>query len=244
MACAGGLMLLLLSAVVPGAPAPDAPAPGPRGVVFIVGGVGGIDFIGCSARWALGRVPHEVREFAWTHGKGRLLRDLQDTRYFLLKARQLADVVRQLKAENPARPVYLVGHSGGAGLVLAAAEQLPPATLERIIVLSAAVAPNYDLRPALQATRGQIVSFSSTLDLFWLYWGTSQFGTVDRFYGPAAGYTGFVVPRDLCPADRELYRRLVQVTWEPGMILACYGGMLHSTTMPCFLARHVAPWLR
>jgi pimeloyl-ACP methyl ester carboxylesterase len=216
------------------------------GVVFLVGGIGGIDFIALSARLALPRagVPHELRELTWCHGTGRFLRDLQDTRHVLSKAEELAGAVRQVKEANPDRPVYLVGHSGGAGLILAAAEMLPPATLERIILLSAAVSPTYDLRPALRATRCEIVSYNSELDLLLLDWGTTRFGTVDRVYGSAAGLNGFIVPGQLCEEDRALYRRLVQVAWQPSMVLKNHGGMHSSTIMPGFLARHVAPWLK
>src|SRR5262249_51461108 len=154
-------------------------------------------------------VPHEVREFAWTHGKMRFLRDLQDTRHFLAKAAELAAEVRRVKEEGPARPVFLVGHSAGAGLVLAASEQLPPATLERIVLLSPAVAPTYDLRPALRACRAEVVSFNSAVDFFMLGLGTNQFGTVDRLYCTAAGNCGFRAPKDLPENDQELYRRLV-----------------------------------
>src|SRR5262249_55875138 len=156
-------------------------------------GIGGLDTLGVCARCVLpaAGVVHEVREFDWTHGKLRLLRDLQDTRHLIAKADELAEQVRRVKEEDPRRPVFLVGHSAGAGLVRAAAERLPPATLERLIVLSAAVSPTYDLRPALRATRGEVVAFSSQMDLFVLDWGTSLFGTVDRVYGPSAGQCGF-----------------------------------------------------
>jgi alpha-beta hydrolase superfamily lysophospholipase len=189
-------------------------------------------------------VPHEVREFRWTHATGRLLRDLQDTRHLLEKAEELAGRVRMLKATDPDQPIFLVGHSGGTGLVLAAAERLPPATVERIILLSAAVAPTYDLRRALGATRGEIVSFHSEVDWFWLGWGTSHFGTVDRYYVSAAGRTGFVVPADLDEADRQLYARLLQVAWKAEMVFQNFGGSHASTVMPGFLTRHVVPWLR
>src|SRR5947209_185274 len=121
-------------------PADGQPKPG---VVFVVCGIGGIDFVAVSSQWALPRagVLHEVREFRWTHGKGRLLRDLQDTQHCLRKADELAAEVHRIKTQDPERRVYLVGKSGGTGLVLAAAEQLPPQSLERIILLSAAVSP-------------------------------------------------------------------------------------------------------
>jgi hypothetical protein len=217
-----------------------------RGVVLVVCGIGGIDFVALSSQWALPRagVRHEIREFPWSHGKGRLLRDLQDTQHCLRKANELAAEVRKIKAQDPERPVYLVGKSGGTGLVLAAAEQLPPETLERIILLSPALSPNYDLRPALRATKHEIVSFYSPYDQLVLNWGTSQFGTIDRFYGASAGLHGFVIPNDQGGEDRALYDRLVQVKWNPAMILEGHLGSHLGTSMPAFVAKEVAPWLK
>jgi pimeloyl-ACP methyl ester carboxylesterase len=227
---------------VPGAARAEA-APG---VVFVVGGIGGLDPLGMSAKVALplAGVKHEIREFCWTHGKLKLLRDLQDTRYLLARAGEMAVEVQKVKADHPERPVYLVGHSAGAAVVLAAAEQLPVGTLQRLIVLSAAVSPAFDLRPALRATRGELVAFNSGCDWVVLGWGTNQFGTADRVYSPSAGMVGFETPLGLEDEGRALYRRLVQRPWRMDMLLAGCGGAHHSTTMPLFLARFVAPWLR
>ena len=237
------ILAVLLAVGLTGAE-PAAPAARP-GIVLVVPGVGGIDFVGTAAQWALPRagVPHEVREFVWTHGKGRILQDLQDTRHCREKADELAAEVLRLKADDPTRPIYLVGKSGGTGLVLAAAEQLPLAMVERIILLSAAVSPSYDLRPALRATRHEMVSFYSPYDRFVLSWGTRRFGTIDRFYGPSAGLQGFAVPAGLDAEDQALYRRLVQVRWTPGMIWEGYAGGHVGTSMPAFIAKEVAPWL-
>jgi hypothetical protein len=188
-------------------------------------------------------VKHEIRDFVRTHGWGRMFKDLQDTRHLLGKAEALAAEVRRIKAEDPQRPVYLVGKSGGTGLVLAAANLLPPATLERIILLSAAVSPTYDLRPALRATKAQIVSFYSPYDALILGWGTSQFGTVDRVYGPSAGLRRFKPPPKLDAADRALYDRLIEVPWNPRMILEGHPGIHFGTSLPAFLGKEVAPWL-
>jgi hypothetical protein len=217
-----------------------------RGMIFTVGGIGGLDILGASAHWALpgAGIQHEIRDFTWTHGWGKLFKDLQDTRHLLAKAEDLAREVRRFKAGNPDRPVYLVGKSGGTGLVLAAAEMLPPNTVERIILLSAAVSPKYDLRRALQATRKEIVSFYSPHDHLILGWGTSQFGTVDRVYGPSAGLRKFEVPADLNEQDRALYERLVQVPWNPRMICEGNPGTHFGTSLPAFLGKEVAPWLK
>lgn len=239
-----------LVSAAPAMPPPRVPAsaeqPSKPGVIIVVCGIGGIDFVGLSSQWALPRagVRHEIREFSWTHGKGRLLRDLQDTQHCLRKANELAAEVEKIKTQDPERPVYLVGKSGGTGLVLAAAEQLPPQTLERIILLSPAVAPTYDLRPALRATKYEIVSFYSPYDQLVLNWGTRQFGTIDRYYGASAGLRGFVIPPDLNASDRALYERLVQVKWNPAMILEGHLGIHIGTSMPAFVAKEVGPWLK
>ena len=147
-----------------------------------------------------------------------------------------------VKAEDPSRPVFLIGHSAGAALVLETAADLPPCTLDRVIVLSAAVSPQYDLRPALRATRGEIVSFNSPLDCFMLSFGTCFFGTVDRYYVNAAGMEGFRTPDNLDAEGQRLYTRLVQSAWSPVMFLE-RGCWHNSTCMPLFLGRQVTPWL-
>jgi pimeloyl-ACP methyl ester carboxylesterase len=234
-----GLLVGCVSAPQPRAAAPQAE----RAVVFVVGGIGGLDPLQLWAPLTLPRagVPHEIRVFTWTHGKFHFLRDLQDAQHIQAEAERLAEEVRA--ALDQGRPVYLLGHSAGAGLILATAGRLPPGSLERVVVLSAAVSPDYDLRPALRAARGGVVSFNSTCDCFTLGWGTSQFGTVDRVYGPAAGLEGFRVPEGLDAEGQALYARLVQRPWHWGMLLEGCGGLHHGPTMPLFLARHVAPWL-
>jgi pimeloyl-ACP methyl ester carboxylesterase len=214
------------------------------GVVFVVGGVGGVDPLQSWAQVALplAGMPHEVRVFEWTHGKFRYLRDLQDTRYLKDKAAELAAQVLAVKEDDPSRPVFLMGHSAGAALVLEAAGDLPPGTLDRVILLSAAVSPGYDLRPALRATRGEVVSFNSPLDCFMLSFGTSFFGTVDRYYVNAAGMEGFKAPDDLDEEGRRLYGRLVQSAWSAEMFFE-RGCWHNSTCMPLFLGRQVTPWL-
>jgi pimeloyl-ACP methyl ester carboxylesterase len=231
---------LCLFAAADGESGPPRP-----GVVFVVGGIGGLDPLNLSAALTLpcAGVPHELRNFNWTHGVGRPFRDLQDLPHLLAKAGELADAVRAVKAAEPDRPVYLLGHSAGAMVSLAAAGQLPPGTLERIVLLAAAVSPEYDLRPALRAARGGIVSFSAVTDWLFLGWGTGQFGTADRVHGPAAGLGGFRPPADLDDEGRSLYDKLVQVAWRPEHLLQFRGGLHHSGCMPVFLGTTVAPWL-
>jgi pimeloyl-ACP methyl ester carboxylesterase len=240
-------LALTLASVLFAAPAcPAQDAPYPPGLVVLVGGVGGIDSLGMWGRVALplADVPHELREFKWTYCTGRVLRDLQDSQHLHERALDLAREVYDWKDRHPDRPVFLIGHSGGGGVVLAAAGMLPPETLERVILLSAAVSPSYDLRPALRAARRDIVSFYSPMDWVLLGVGTSQFGTVDRVYTSAAGKCGFAIPTDLDEEGRQLYGKFSQSAWKPSMLLENRGGGHFATVAPCFLARYVAPLLR
>jgi pimeloyl-ACP methyl ester carboxylesterase len=216
------------------------------GVVFVVGGIGGLDSVGRAAMHVFPKMglPHDVRDFVWQHGTGHFLKDLQDTDYLVDRAAELAVEVRRVKAADPDRPVYLIGKSAGAAIVLFAAEQLPPASIERMILLSAAVSANFDLRPALRATRNEVVSFHSCYDWLVLGVGTTEFGTADRVHGKSAGLYGFIKPADMTPEDAALYRRLVQVPWSIDMMSGLNLGGHQGTSMPGFLKREVSPWLR
>jgi pimeloyl-ACP methyl ester carboxylesterase len=225
------------------APAEVRAAPG---VVYLVGGIGGISPLSPAARLALplAGVEHELRDFPWQHGKGMYLRDLQDRAHILAKAAELAKQIRELHEREPDRRVYLIGHSAGTAIIVHAAEMLPPGSVERMILLSSALSPTYDLTGALRGTRGEIVSFYSQCDRLPLDLGTRQFGTADRVYGPAAGLAGFVMPANLDDDAKRCYERLVQVPWTLDRMFAFEGGWHHSTAMPLFLGRRVAPWLK
>lgn len=218
----------------------------PEAIVVVIGGVGGLDLLGWSAEYVIPRsgLRYQVREFTWTHGWGQLFKDLQDHRHLEQKAEELARLVGRLQARYAGKPIYFLAKSGGTGLALLAAGLLPEATLERIILLSAAVSPDFDLTAALRATRRQIVSFHSPHDQFILNWGTRQFGTIDRVYGPSAGLHGFRLPRDAGAETHAAYRRLVQVPWAFRMLAQGHTGGHGGNSLPAFLQTEVVPWLR
>ncbi len=214
------------------------------GVVFVVGGAGAIMNLASPIKWSLKQMsnPLEVREFDWSHGKGCIVRDIQDTRHLIQKADELAQQIIDYQATHPEQPVYLVGKSTGAMIVLMAAEKLPIASVERIILLSAAVSPGYDLRPALRTTRLEIVSFHSPLDIPVLNWGTSIVGTADRYYSPGAGLHGFTVP-DTRTGDNLDYQRLKQIEWSPSKAWYGHLGGHMGNGMPLFVHYEVTPFL-
>lgn len=247
------IVLLLLACLLLERPAvllsqPALPAPSAEaGLIITVEGIGGLDVIGINAVSAFRKagLKHEVRRFNWTHGTGRLLMDLQDTQHILKKAEELAKIIVEYRKQHPTAPIYVVAKSGGTGLALYAMQLLPPSTIDRLVLLSAAVSPNFDLRPALRATKREVVSFNSQNDQFILNWGTRTFGTIDRYYGPSAGMAGFIIPTSLSDNERQAFSRLIQVPWQPRMLRdAHYVGTHSGTSMPGFLQSEVAPWLR
>jgi pimeloyl-ACP methyl ester carboxylesterase len=237
--------LLLALALLPIDRADAVPAPAKPGVIFVVGGAGGIDLGNASTRFAFqnANVPHEIREFLWTHGKGNILRDLQDTPHLVAKANELTRLILDYKAEHPERPVYLIGRSTGAAIVLLAAGQLPDASLEKIILLASAVSPAYNLVPALRATRSELIAYRSDYDNFMLGWGTRTFGTADRVYTDSAGKAGFYLPAHDAMA-RLYYLRLVQVSWKPRLLWTGHYGAHLGVNAPLFLMHEVAPRLQ
>lgn len=219
---------------------------GAGGLVVVADGIGGLDMCGRSLRRLVPRagLPHEVEVWRWGHGFGRWLADLTDSENHRRMSRALADRVARFRDRRPEGPVYLVGKSGGTGLVVWALEALPEGAVDRAILLAPALSPGYDLSRALRGVTRDVVAFVSPLDLVLLGLGTGLFGTVDRVRGPGAGLLGFRPPEGADPAAAGLYRdRLRQVRWTPAMVGVGYLGGHFAVDWPPFLARYVLPLL-
>ena len=80
----------------------------------------------------------------WGHGFGRWHADLTNVANRDAKARIIADEVLAFR-ERGGGEVFLVGKSGGTGLVVKALEMLPENAVELAVLLSPAISPNYDL---------------------------------------------------------------------------------------------------
>src|SRR5689334_4498406 len=109
----GVLLTMSISRPVHAAAKPRK-TPSQTGVVFIIQGIGGFDGLDISADHALPRagVKHEIRHFYWSHGWGHIFRDLQDYRYLMWRADQLAAEITKARDERPERPIFLVAKSG------------------------------------------------------------------------------------------------------------------------------------
>lgn len=220
---------------------PRAVEPGPgSGLVVVADGVGGLLLCGTALQHVMGAGggPHRVDLHEWGHGFGRWHADLTDVANHRTQATALAARVEAWRADRPGTPVYLVGKSGGSGVVVRALEMLGPGAVEAAVLLAPALSPGYDLGPALAAVRREMVVFWSPYDVFILGLGTRLFGTFDRVRAVGAGLTGFRAEGEATAGGK-----LRQVRWRPEMIASGYFGGHIGPDHPDFLRRYVVPLL-
>jgi pimeloyl-ACP methyl ester carboxylesterase len=217
-----------------------------RGLVLVADGVGGLELCGTALQYVMGalQAPHTVRLVAWGHGLGRWHSDLTNVKNRDTRAAEIAAEIIGFRTRVPGAPVFLVGKSGGTGLVVKALEQLPQGAVEAVVLLSPAISPAYDLSRALNAVRREMVVFWSPLDVFVLGLGTWIFGTIDRIKSVSAGLVGFRMPDPSDDSARAQYAKLRQVRWEPRMARTGYLGGHVGPDNPAFLRTYVVPLLR
>ena len=162
------------------------------GIVFIADGSGGLP--GPSTElcklvsWYCPGTRAEVVD--WTYGWGMVALDMWGHGRHQTQGSALAERVMTYRVACPTARIYLVGHSSGAAVVLAAAKCLPPGSVTGIILLAPCVSRTYDICPALAAACEGVDVFSSHRDLINLSFLVT--GTSDRRYlVGSAGFHGF-----------------------------------------------------
>ena len=233
---ARGLCVLLLPALIAGCQSTGAGrvhtknTPNACGLVVVLSGIEGPGpfTTGITEGLKAGGVEWTIQVYDWSVGSplgwSIHLTNLQRN---LTYARRLARLLGQYRREHPDAPIYIIGHSGGAGLAVMALEALPADVwIDGAVLLAPALSPAYDLRPAMRHVSRGIYNYHSRLDLAFLKAGTIVFGTVDRVHGAAAGAVGFTVPPGLSQPDQQLYDdKLRQIPWTSEMRQAGhYGG--------------------
>jgi pimeloyl-ACP methyl ester carboxylesterase len=216
-----------------------------RGLVFVADGAGGFECTSAIMEDVVAEdhLPLGVEMVDWSHGFGRFFADQMDYDHARAEGRCLAERIRARRLACPTGPIYLIGHSAGSGVVLAAAECLPPDSIDDIVLLAPSVSADYDLRPALRASRRGIDVFYSGRDWAYLGAGVSIVGTADREWSAAAGRVGFR-PVGRCPEDTALYcARLRQHAWDRSVRWTGNHGGHHDCYQPCFLRAYVMPLL-
>ena len=222
-----------------------APCCGATGVVFVADGAGNTAGLSTALREAVAaeQLPLCVETFDWSYGPYRYLADEVDSRHAREGGGRLAARVAAYRQAYPDGKVYLVGHSAGSLVVLTAAEALPPAAVERVVLLAPAVSGGDDLRPALCAARQGIDVFCSERDWAVLGLGVGIIGTTDRHWSPAAGRVGFK-PVLEAPGDAALYAKLREHRWDPCVAwTGNAGGHFGTYLEPRYLHAYVLPLL-
>lgn len=190
--------------------------PDGRGVIYVADGAGGYLATSKAFRQAVTEqgMPLHVETVEWSHGYRRVIIDQIDYSRIRLAGHCLAGAVCARRRNCPTGEIYLAGHSAGSAVVLAAAAELPPDTVDGIVLLAPSVSADYDLRPALRASRNGVDVFYSHRDRFQLGVAVSILGTADRRWTAASGRVGFR-PVICTPDDAILHTLLRQHPWNP-----------------------------
>lgn len=223
----------------------DTPQRRENGLVIILPGIEGPSPWNYNLARGLadGGVRNSVQIYDWgTHIPGGMLINLAHYERNRAMAASLRDYILEYRRANPSRAVHLIGHSGGAGIAVMAAEMMPEnERITTLILLAAALSPDYDLRPALRNVSSGIFNYYSKLDAALLCVGTSVAGTIDRQHTMAAGAVGFRRPTTSDPSERDLYRKLHQVEWRPTMQRFGHIGDHMGWTDRNFVKHYLAP---
>ena len=221
-----------------------APGPSVEGVVFVANGSGDLRNLSANLSHVVTETatPLQIETMPWSHGRGRFLADHLDHCNHRVQGRHLASQVVAYRQSHPGRPVYLVGHSTGCAVILAAAEGLPVDGVDRVILLAPSVCVSYDLRPALRSARAGIDVFYSREDVAILGLGMHVVGTAEGGCRSAAGVRGFN-PVIACAADAALYKKLHQHPWGPDVAWSGHDGGHYGSNQTGFLRAYVLPLL-
>jgi pimeloyl-ACP methyl ester carboxylesterase len=213
-------------------------------VVFVANGSGDARTASTNLGQAVAEAaaPLQVEPFVWSLGSRRYLADHLDHANHLTQGRRLAAQVAAYRQACPGQRVFLVGHSTGCAVVLAAADVLPPGDVDRIVLLAPSACVTYDLRPALRAARRGIDVFYSSRDRVVLGLGMRIMGTSEGGCRMAAGQHGFT-PVLAGPADAALYGKLRQHAWAPAVQWSGNDGGHYGSIQVDFLGAYVLPLL-
>lgn len=168
-----------------------------------------------------------------------------------LEGKRIARMIAKYQDEHPGQPVYVIGHSGGAGIAVFAAEHLAlmegDHKIQGLVLISASISADYNLATALGQCRSGIVNFYNPDDKAVLMIGTAIAGNVDGGHGDSAGRTGFETPADDNPNAQPAYARLYQIELTEAMAQDQSHGLVGchtSGTGTTFVETYVADWVK
>ncbi len=214
-----------------------------EGLVIVLPGIEGPGMVSQSICEGLkeANVPYAVTVHAW--GAPVPLLGMLINQTSILGNRfagdHLAAIIAKYQDRNPGKPVYVVGHSGGAAIAVFAAEKLAPdRKIDGLVLLSASVSADYDMHKAMDHCRYGVVNFYNPEDLG-LQVGVAIFGNVDGGHGLPAGRKGFAAGASVY----NNYPRLYQVPLT-GDEMSSAGESPHfADTATGFVRTRISPWL-
>jgi pimeloyl-ACP methyl ester carboxylesterase len=214
---------------------------GEMGVIFVAPGAGaGLDIVD-NMRESIAKVhlPLYVAAVPWNHQPSAAIADVKDQENHQIQGYKLARRILFYRQINPGGKIYLVAHSAGGAVLLAATQHLPPNSIDRIVLLAPAETTCYDLRQALKVCRHGIDVYYSSNDKT-LHLLMNLVGSTEGDQGPAAGQVGFKRYAE-SPEDALLYRKLRQFPWcqEYGQ-WGYHGGHL-GVTRESFMTHCIVP---
>ena len=216
-----------------------------RGYTIILPGIFGYDPRNpCITKGLLDAgVPTAIEVYDWTRGFWYMMQNLRGVERNRRQARMLAAKIVDYQDRYPGRPVYLIGHSAGAGVAVMTLEALPAdRKVAGAILLAPSLAPDYDLRQALGRTESGIHNFYSYYDAPALILLTTLLGTTEGRHTGSAGALGFWTPKGLRPEERQRYKEgVVQRKYTFDMIGTGHIGEHSGWTTPAFVAKWLAP---
>ncbi len=141
------------------------------------------------ARVSLPNFEIDMRKWGVTFLGIRNLRAAEDNNAF---ARDLADDISRWRRQNPNELLYLIGYSGGGGVASLVLQELPDGVvIDRLILIAPAISAEFPIdQHAREHVLEFVVNFASVKDMQ-VGLGTRLFGTIDRKYEYAAGFSGF-----------------------------------------------------
>lgn len=225
------------------APCPPWPARC-AGVIFAADGAGDFRAASKSLHQVVEEagLPVQVHTFVWSHGYGRVLSDQVDLAHTRREGQRLAADLMVQCQQNPQRPIYLYGHSAGCGVILAAAELLPPETIERMALLAPSVPADYDVGPALRATRRGIDVYCSPHRDSYLKVAAVLAVLTHGERCWRAGQIGFrTCPQH--PEEAQQYSKLRHLPWNPELAVAGHRGGHYGAYQHGYLRSFVLPLL-
>jgi pimeloyl-ACP methyl ester carboxylesterase len=227
-----------------------APNQQESGMAVILPGIEGKSFLNERLRDGLTKAGTPYALPIWQWGSRipimKLAMNEMDVQGNRVTGMELAIWIARYQDQYPGRPVYLVGHSGGGGIAVFAAEALGRMSgkhkLQGMVLLSPSLSANYDLTAAINVCEKGVVSFYNEGDVGLLWLGTTIIGNVDGGHGASAGRTGFRPPGLHDDEIRKAaYHRLYQVETSSGL-----AGIISnhtSDTQSTFVRQYVAPWI-